>query len=187
MQIGKIKTASSKQDEMKQFVDDEPQYRGPSIREKMAGFVERQKVQSARRQRERYEKTSVKMSKMQQKIELEAKKTELAVLKAKRREASPLHRALQRVPSKMAERPSRGMAVERKGVRLAEKQLRMEQKDFAKIQQEREYHEKYPVRQAGDGELPYYEQEHLKPLPVKPPVKRKTMREELVGGLDDLL
>ena len=176
-----------KQDEIKKYVDDEPQYTGPSIREKASKFIEKQKIQSARRQRERYEKQSVKMAKMQQKIDLESKKTELAVLKAKRREASPLHKALQRIPSKMTERPSRELSAQHKGIRLAEKQLRMEQKEFDKIRQEREYHEKYPVRQAGDGELPYYEPEHLKPLPVKPPVKRKTMREELVGGLDDLL
>jgi hypothetical protein len=120
-------------------------------------------------------------------IKSEELKTRIAELKQARRQASPFSK-VGRVFSKMRETGDGKTRLSRETVQFKTEQLRRAREvERRRMEEETEYHRKFPVKKEGEGELPYYEMEEGRKLPEKKIPPRKTMKEELIGGLDEAL
>lgn len=139
----------------------------PLIKEvKMSkGFQER--IQKSREKK--LEKLQLKHEYLEKKYGTQIKsqelKTRIAEMKQKQRAASPLRH----IPAGLSKVfTTRGTREREQAVSAQQRAVRSErQMSRQQMEQEREYHRKFPVRQEGDGELPYYELEHKRPLPKK--------------------
>ena len=103
-------------------------------------------------------------------------KTEISELKQRRRASSPLGK----IPAGLSKVfTSRGTREREQAVSAQQRAVRSErQMSRQQMEQEREYHRKFPVRQEGDGELPYYETDYRKEFP-----KREAKRKVPVIGI----
>jgi hypothetical protein len=129
-------------------------------------------------------KSAISQKRLGIKSETERLKAEIAASKKLRRESSPISavgkgfRTLMAKGSDIKERASYEKS------RLGQDVTRHQREKFRKEQDiEREYHRKFPVKNEGEGELPYYEKEYLRPLPKKElpctVTKKKSLKEEL--------
>jgi hypothetical protein len=129
-------------------------------------------------------KSAVVSERLKIKRDTEIIKAEIAASKKLQRESSKFSavgkgfRTLMAKGSDIKERASYEKS------RLGQDVTRHQREKFRKEQEvEREYHRKFPVKNEGEGELPYYEKEYLRPLPKKElpctVTKKKSLKEEL--------
>jgi hypothetical protein len=138
---------------------------------KRDGFFERQRKSSEKRQQKKLKQVQKKHTYMQKKygtrLETQRLKTEMSELKQRQRASSPFGK----IPaglSKVFSKPDRSIRAREQSVASRQLAVRTErQLSRQQMEQEREYHKKFPVRQEGDGELPYYEKDYQKPLPKR--------------------
>lgn len=160
----------------------------PSTREKISSFTKNLDKKRLEKQKkklsEEREKGKILQKRLGVKAETARLKAEIAASKKLRRESSPISavgkgfRTLMAKGSDIRERASYEKS------RLGQDVTRHQREKFRKEQDiEREYHRKFPVKNEGEGELPYYEKEYLRPLPKKElpctVTKKKSLKEEL--------
>jgi hypothetical protein len=120
-----------------------------------------------------------KLQKLKDKADIEGKKAEIAKAKGERFANSRFRRAAKGVLAKAKEKPhpqyKTTVSVPRPYI-----QRDMAVKQRHEMEYNREYQKKFGDRDAGDGELPFYQKEHMRPLPAKcVAIKKKSFKEEL--------
>lgn len=151
--------------------------------ERIEAKRELQSIKDARK----FEKQERNLILLEHKRQQKLKKLQVQTLKTqnaefKRREREAKYGRLREAVSKSLER---GDVKSRATIETAQYKrqqvARDREKMRAEMEAEREYQRKFGVQQEGQGELPYYEKEHGKPLPEKKEVspKKKTFTEEL--------
>lgn len=128
-----------------------------------------------------YKKSHTDVKQLNAKLEKEKIKAQIAQQKAIRRQSSPLSR-IGKLSERVHNRPSNlPQRVQIETARLKQEQNRRARQEMnAQMSTETEYHRKFGYRNEGDGEMPYYEKEYMRPLPKKPvPTKKKSLKEEL--------
>jgi hypothetical protein len=193
MDISNIKSKKDARDSMKEYY--EPvEVAMPKEKVSKEGFFDRQRKASAARQQKQLKKMQKQNEYLQKKygakLETQRLKTEISELKQRKRASSPLGK----IPaglSKVFQKPDRAIRAREQTVVSQQKAVRAERQiSRQQMEYDREYHRKFGVRNEGDGEMPYYEKEHMRPLPKKcAPVigitngervpKKKSLKEEL--------
>jgi hypothetical protein len=180
MDISDIKTKKEivVREPEKDIISREPKYEEiyPAKKEegKIKSYMQKRRLEAPKRKQEKLEKQQKKLEvqeekyqKLQGKIKMQEAKAKLAEAKAKKKQYSPL-RKIPGLARGLSARP------ESKGAVYREKRLASEAdlKRQIALQRgatayEREQYAKYGIKGEGEGELPYYEKEHKRPLPEK--------------------
>jgi hypothetical protein len=193
MDISNIKSKKDARDSMKEYY--EPvEVAMPKEKVKKEGFFDTQRKAATARKQKQLKKMQAKHEQLQKKygaqLETQRLKTEISELKKRKRASSPLSKIPAGI-SKVLSKPDRAIRAREQTVASQQKAVRAERQiSRQQMEYDREYHRKFGVRNEGDGELPYYEKEHMRPLPKKvaPTIgitngervpKKKSLKEEL--------
>lgn len=159
---------------------------------KLSSFVKKRQERKEKKFTEmaiKTDKQSIKLAEYQKKLEMQKAKAELARTKAEVRKYSVRSRVID-VGKSLLKRPEPGGKVQRQKRLAIESETRGQialqrgssqemKRQIAQqrstTQYEREQYSKYGVRGEGDGEMPFYEKEHKRPLPQKPQITSSTI------------
>ena len=124
-------------------------------------------------------KLEKKLKKLKDKADIQEMKAKIAKAKGERFTQSRFRRAAKGVIEKAKEKPKpqykTTVSVPRPYI-----QRDMAVKQKHEMEYNREYQKKFGDRSEGDGELPFYQKEHMRPLPQKcVAMKKKSLKEEL--------